>query len=233
MARSGKKTGEGAASADRPFFIFPAWADRFGATLFAVSMLGVAFASFVAVYYLAPQTLNVNYQPVQPVKYSHKQHAGDLGMDCRYCHNTVERAAHAAVPPTQTCMNCHEAMNPDSDQLLLVRESNATGLPVPWVRIHKLSEFAYFDHSAHVTRGIGCVSCHGRIDKMEVVYQEETLRMKFCTDCHRRPELHLRPMDTITAMDWTPPGGDQLALGMKLKKEYDIDPSLECSTCHR
>jgi hypothetical protein len=130
-------------------------------------------------------------------------------------------------------MNCHEAMNPDSDQLQLVRESNATGLPVPWVRVHKLSEFAYFDHSAHVTRGIGCASCHGRIDKMEVVYQEENLRMKFCLNCHRHPEKHLRPRDKITTMDWAAPHGDQLALGLKLKKEYDINPSTECSTCHR
>lgn len=216
-----------------PFFEFPAWVDRFGAVLFAVSMLGVAFASFLAVYYLAPQTLNVNYQPVQPVPYSHKQHAGDLGMDCRYCHNTVERTAHAAVPPTQTCMNCHEAMNTDSDQLQLVRESSATGLPVPWVRVHKLSEFAYFDHSAHVTRGIGCVSCHGRIDKMEVVYQDKDLRMKFCLDCHRRPELHLRPKDKITAMDWTWTVSDPRAAAMDLKNMYDINPSQECSTCHR
>ena len=215
----------------QPFFMFPKWSDPF--LVFVMVCAGLVFLAALAVYAWSPLSVNVNYQPAQPAPYSHKQHAGKLGMDCRYCHNTVERTPHAAVPPTQTCMNCHEAMNKDSDQLTLVRESSATGVPIPWVRVHKLPEFAYFDHSAHVTRGIGCVSCHGRIDKMQVVFQAESLRMGFCINCHRHPEDYLRPKDKITAMDWSPPGGGQRNLGLRLKKEYDINPSTDCSTCHR
>jgi len=119
----------------------------------------------------------VGYQPVQPVPYSHALHVGQLGIDCRYCHNTVEVAAQAAIPPTQTCMNCHAKIRAQSPKLLPVRESYATGMPVHWMRVHDLPDFVYFNHSAHVRRGVSCVECHGRVDKMEVVYQQEPLSM--------------------------------------------------------
>ncbi len=177
----------------------------------------------------------MGYQPEQPLPYSHATHAGKLGIDCRYCHTTVEHAAVAAVPPTQTCMNCHTKIGlkeGQSDKLQLVRDSNANGTPIPWVRVHDLPDFVYFDHSAHVRRGVGCVSCHGRVDKMEVVYQAEPLSMGWCLGCHRNPEPHLRPLERITEMDWVP-WEDRAAMGRRLREEYNIDPSTDCSTCHR
>ena len=217
---------------DRPFFRFPRWTDTVGKIVFATIGVGAVYLTALAVYAFSPKTVDVGYMPTQPVPYSHKMHAGELGMDCRYCHNTVEESAFSSIPPTQTCMNCHAMMNKDSDKLQAVRESYATGLPVPWVRVHKLSEFAYFNHSAHVRRGVGCASCHGRIDKMEVVYKAKPLRMRFCLDCHRHPEKFLRPKDLITKMDYDA-GDEQITIGLKLKKEYNINPSTDCSTCHR
>ncbi len=164
--------------------------------------------------------------------YSHALHAGELGIDCRYCHNTVERAAYAAVPPTATCMNCHATIATDSDKLVLIRQSAASGAPIHWQKVHDLPDYVYFNHSAHVARGVGCVSCHGRVDKMERVYQAEKLSMGWCLDCHRDPEQHLRPQQYITDMTWVP-AEDQAVLGARLRKENDINPSTDCSTCHR
>jgi hypothetical protein len=159
-------------------------------------------------------------------------HAGELGMDCRYCHDTVEQAACAAIPPTQTCMNCHKLINPDSDKLLLVRESYATGMPIAWVRVHDLPDYVYFDHSAHLRAGVGCASCHGRVDKMDVVYQVETLAMGWCLDCHRDPQPHLRPREAVTQMAWVPTEASQ-SLGRRLRELYDVNPKDDCSVCHR
>jgi len=197
-------------------------------------MLGLApvYLIFLVYYAGSPETTDVRYAPVQPVAFSHRLHAGELGMDCRYCHNTVEWAAHAAVPPTATCMNCHARIATDSEKLTLVRESAATGKPVPWVRVHDLPDFVYFDHSIHLAKGISCVSCHGRVDTMEVVTQVETLSMSWCLSCHRDPEPHLRPRDQITELDWVP-DEDQAVLGARLRKQYNVDPSTNCSTCHR
>jgi hypothetical protein len=195
-------------------------------------VLTPAYLLGVLYYGGSPQTLNVGYSPEQPVPFSHALHAGELGMDCRYCHNTVEHAAHAAVPPTATCMNCHERIAPESNKLLPVRESYATGQPVPWVRVHDLPDYVYFDHSAHVARGVSCVSCHGRIDKMEKVSQVETLSMGWCLECHRNPEPHLRPVDRVTDLDWMP-GEDPEIVGKRLREQYNINPSTDCSTCHR
>ncbi len=207
----------------------------------AVGLLLVYTVS-VAAYGTSPRTLNVGYSPKQPVPFSHKLHAGTLKMDCRYCHNTADKAAHAAVPPTATCTKCHSAANSDgsvatsavhtkSPALLAIRESQATGEPIPWEKVHDLPDYAYFDHSAHVTRGVGCVSCHGRVDQMEQVYQAEPLSMSWCLDCHRNPEKHLRPLDRVTDMTWA--AEDQDALGTLLREKYNINPSTNCSTCHR
>ena len=190
------------------------------------------YAVGLAYYASSPETVDIGYSPKQPVPFSHALHAGELGMDCRYCHTTVEKAAYAAVPPTATCMNCHKLIATDSEKLLPVRQSYATGDPVPWVRVHDLPDFAYFDHSAHVTRGVSCVSCHGRIDKMEQVTQVKTLRMGWCLDCHRNPEPHLRPKELVTDLDWEP-GEDPVQLGRRLREELNINPSTSCSTCHR
>ena len=214
-------------------FIFPKWVNRLRPALAAAVVLAPVYAVAVVYYGGSPQTTDVGYQPVQPVAYSHAMHAGDLGIDCRYCHNPVEIAPHAAVPPTQTCMNCHATLRAQSDKIIPVRESYATGMPIRWMRVHDIPDYEYFDHSAHVTRGIGCVSCHGRVDKMEVVRQEKTLSMSFCLDCHRNPEKNLRPLDAITEMDWVPPEGDQMALGQRLKEEYGIRSLTDCWVCHR
>jgi hypothetical protein len=214
-------------------FYFPKWVDRLRDVLGAI-LLGVlpVYLVLLVWYGFSPKTTDVGYQPQQPVPFSHKLHAGDLGMDCRYCHTTVEVAANAAVPPTQTCMNCHAKIRAASPKLVTVRESYATGVPVPWVKVHDLPDYAYFNHSAHVTRGVGCVECHGRIDKMEVVQQFAPLSMGWCLDCHRNPETHLRPKELVTKMDWQPTE-DRLTLGRRLREAYNINPSQDCSTCHR
>jgi hypothetical protein len=211
---------------------FPAWID------FALKAGGVG-AGIGALYVVAllyygihPLAMDIGYEPEQPVPYSHALHAGELGIDCRYCHNTVEESAFASVPPTQTCMNCHSGIRPASEKLTPVRESYATGLPVEWVRVHDLPDFVYFNHSAHVNRGVGCVECHGRVDKMEVVYQDKPLSMAWCLSCHRDPDPNLRPLDQITNMTWDP-GEDRRTFGARLREATDVNPSTDCSTCHR
>ena len=212
--------------------LFPKWANKTPAILGAASTL--VFVGVVAafVYFISPYSTQVGYAPQQPVPYSHKLHAGDLGMDCRYCHVGVERSPVAMVPATQTCMNCHTQIKKDSEKLLPVRESYATGEPVEWVRIHHSPDFVYFNHSIHVNSGVGCETCHGRIDQMEVVYQAKPLNMAWCLDCHRAPEKYLRPLDQITTMGYQP-AGDQLTIGRELKKAYNINPTTNCQGCHR
>ncbi|MGA2795966.1 MAG: cytochrome c3 family protein [Thermoguttaceae bacterium] len=211
---------------------FPPWIDR--TRPFAGALLAIVpvYVIFLAYYWGSPQTTDVGYSPVQPLPYSHAVHAGQLGMDCRYCHNTVEWSAFAAVPPTATCLNCHATIAADSVKLLLIRQSAADGDPVHWVKVHDLPDYVYFDHSAHVSRGVGCFSCHGRIDKMEQVAQVHTLSMGWCLECHRHPEPQLRPQEFITKMDWIP-NEDPEVLGGKLRRENNINPSTDCSTCHR
>jgi hypothetical protein len=214
-------------------FLFPRWSNLLLPTIFLVGATLPVYAIFFVAYGLSPKTLEVGYQPQQPVPFSHALHAGELGMDCRYCHTSVEKAAHASVPPTQTCMNCHTQIRPESPKLAKVKESYATGLPVEWTRIHKLPDFAFFDHSAHVNRGIGCVSCHGRIDTMEIVYQKSPLSMGWCLDCHRNPDMNLRPVDQITNLSYDPATELTDAQRLELKNKFHIAPSEDCSTCHR
>lgn len=193
---------------------------------------GLLYVTVTVTFGLSPKTLNVGYQPEQPVPYSHRLHVGELGLDCRYCHNTVERTAKAAIPPTQTCMNCHKMIRTKSEKLTPVFESYATGMPVPWVRVHDLPDYVFFNHSIHVDRGVPCVACHGRIDTMETVRQVKPLNMGWCLDCHRAPEKYLRPEAYVTKMDWVPEE-DQLVLGRRLREENHINPSTDCITCHR
>lgn len=216
-------------------FIFPPWANYLLPALILAVVGGAAYVPLVVGLGADPRTKDVGYMPTQPVPYSHAVHVGQLGMDCRYCHNTVEQAAFAALPPTQTCMNCHVNFKPDSPRLLAVQESYATGKPVEWLKVHDLPDYVFFNHSAHVNKGVGCVTCHGRIDRMEVVYQDQPLSMGWCLDCHRAPEKHLRPVEHVTEMDWVPPE-DQLTLGRRLKTQYNIRDEkylTNCSLCHR
>jgi hypothetical protein len=215
--------------------IFPKWVDSLRPVLGAVLLVGGPAVTVLLVWLGgSPKTLQVGYMPEQPVPYSHALHAGELGLDCRYCHNTVEKAGHAAIPPTQTCMNCHAKIRAESPKLASVRDSYSTGMPIEWVRIHDLPDYVYFDHSAHVTRGVGCVECHDRVDKMEEVYQSQPLSMGWCLDCHRNPEPRLRPRELVTVMDWQPPEGQtREAFGARIREEYGLNPSEDCSTCHR
>jgi hypothetical protein len=168
----------------------------------------------------------------QPVPFSHKHHVADAGIDCRYCHTSVEQAAFAGIPPTKTCMNCHAQLWTEAPMLEPVRESYRTGKPLEWVRVHKLADFVYFDHSIHVKKGVGCVTCHGRVDQMPLVWRVNTLYMEWCLECHRQPERFVRPREQVFNLEWEPPK-DQLALGKKLVAEYKIQKLTNCSVCHR
>ncbi len=216
----------------RSSFVFPRWSNALRPAL-AVALVVVPTYLVVLVYLAgSPQTTAVGYRPEQPVPYSHALHAGELGIDCRYCHNPVERAAWAAIPPTQTCMNCHAKIRATSAKLLPVRESYATGLPIPWVKVDDLPDYVYFNHAAHLHAGVGCVECHGRVDKMDVVRQVKPLSMGWCLDCHRDPDRHLRPPALVTKMDWVAPE-DPAVYGKKLRLANNINPSTDCWTCHR
>jgi hypothetical protein len=197
-------------------------------------VVGLAVISAISLYayYSHPKVMETGYAPIQPVPYSHKLHAGSMGMDCYYCHNTVYKAAFAAVPATSTCMNCHTRVKSNSPLLAKVRESYASGEPVRWVQIHKLPEYVYFNHQAHLAAGVSCVTCHGRIDQMEVVRQVQPLSMSWCLDCHRNPAQNLRPSDLVTKLDWQP-DGDPAALGREIIKAKHINPPVNCSGCHR
>ena len=216
---------------DKVPFVFPKWANIVPiASQLVLGAVG-AVAVFSLYYWGAPSHWYVGYQPKQPVPYSHKLHAGDLGIDCRYCHIAVERGPIAMVPPAETCMNCHAVIRKDSPNLQLVRDSFEKGTAIEWVRVHKVADFAYFDHSRHLAKGVGCVSCHGRVDQMDVVQVKEPLSMSWCLDCHRNPEPHLRPKDQLTNMAWQPP--ERGNLGAQLAQSYHVNPPTSCSGCHR
>jgi len=171
----------------------------------------------------------------QPVQFSHKHHVSDDGIDCRYCHTTVETSSFAGIPSTKTCMNCHSQIFADSPYLEPVRESWRTGRPIRWVRVHDLPDFVYFNHSIHVNKGVGCATCHGRVDQMPLVWQAESLQMEWCLDCHRQPERFLRPREEVFNMQWQPPR-NQLEEGRKLAQQYNVrsvNDLISCYTCHR
>ncbi len=165
----------------------------------------------------------------QPVPFSHKHHTTELGIDCRYCHTTVERAGFAGIPPTQTCMNCHKQIWTEAPVLEPVRASWRTGESLEWTRAHDLPDFVYFNHSIHVAKGVGCTTCHGDVGSMNLTWQDATLHMEWCLDCHRNPAPNLRPRDRIFDLDWQP----DPALGEKLVEEYNVNPRVDCTTCHR
>jgi len=168
----------------------------------------------------------------QPIQFSHERHVAGNGIDCRYCHTSVETSSFAGIPPTKTCMNCHSQIFSNAPFLEPVRASFRNDTSLEWVRVHDLPDFVYFDHSIHVNKGVGCSTCHGRVDLMPQLYQVQTLQMSWCLDCHRHPENYVRPRDAVFRMDYTPPP-DQVALGRKLMAEYQIKSLTSCSTCHR
>ncbi len=214
--------------------IFPRWTNNIP---LAVAVLGpFVLAGLVGFiwYYFSPKYTDAGYRPIQPVPFSHKLHAGDMGMDCRYCHNTVERAAVAAVPAAATCMNCHSLVKTDSPRLKPVRDSYETGESIPWVRVHQLPDYAFFDHRPHLAAGVGCASCHGRIDQMTIVEMDKPLSMGWCLECHRNPEPHLRPLNRVTDMHWDlETDGKAYDAAKDPARKRDINPPEHCSGCHR
>lgn len=213
-------------------FIFPKSTDKYvrigGALLVIMAVTGIgAYA-----YFSHPKVLDTGYTPVQPVPYSHKLHAGNLGMDCYYCHSTVYKSSYAAIPTTETCMNCHTRVRPQSPLLTPVRESYASGESIPWIKVHKLPDYVYFNHQAHVTSGVSCVSCHGRVDQMIEVKQVQPLSMAWCLDCHRNPAPNVRPAELVTKLDWKPER-DPVEIGREIIAAKHINPPTNCSGCHR
>jgi hypothetical protein len=199
----------------------------FGAVFFAAGLLWL-----LAVINRSGYVTNQDVAREQPVQFSHKHHAGELGIDCRYCHTSVEVSPVASVPPTKTCMNCHSQIWAQSEYLEPVRASLRTDESIRWIKVNDLPDFVYFNHSVHVHKGVGCVSCHGRVDRMNQLYQATSLQMEWCLGCHRDPEPHVRPREQVFNMAWEPPP-NQAALGRQLLKAYDVHTRTDCSTCHR
>ena len=200
-------------------------------TLFLVGLALIAVLAVARSPYMTRQ----NFTREQPVQFSHKHHVGDDGIDCRYCHTSVETSAVAGIPPTKTCMNCHSVLFNNSSYLDPVRDSYRNDKSIEWVKVHRLADFVYFNHSIHVNKGVGCSTCHGQVNQMPLIFQANTLLMQWCLDCHRDPEPVLRPKDQVFNMDWKAPD-NQAELGAKLRTEYKIRTTEElvsCSTCHR
>ena len=202
----------------------------FGA-VFILAGIGWAVGAFVR----SPYMTGVGVPIQQPVPFSHKHHVSDVGIDCRYCHTSVEESSFAGIPPTKTCMNCHSQIWVDSPMLEPVRESFRTGKSLEWTRVHNLPGYVYFDHGIHVHKGVGCSTCHGRVDQMPLTWRENSMYMDWCLTCHRAPEQFVRPREDVFSMDYQPPA-DQAGLGRKLVKAYKIQSArvlTSCSTCHR
>ena len=211
--------------------IFPKWTNWIAPFLLFNVVAALGLGVFIFWYWLSPKNLEVGYQPSQPVNYSHQLHAGQLNIDCRYCHYTVEEAAHAAIPPTEVCMNCHTLVKTNSTEVKKVINSFENDMPIEWVKVHALPDYAYFNHSRHVNAGVSCVECHGRVDQMGVVYQAKSLSMGWCLECHRNPAASLRPKELVTDLAWEHPQPE--LLGAQLIKAFNIAPREDCNTCHR
>lgn len=210
--------------------IFPKWTNDAPRRILLGAIIFLNAVVFCVWYFFSPEFLEVGYSPEQPVPFSHKIHAGQLGMDCKYCHTQVDQGRYANIPATQTCMNCHSQIKTDSDKLAPIRESWESGEPMQWTRVHMLPDYAYFNHAAHVNVGVGCESCHGRIDRMEQVHQAKPLSMGWCLSCHRAPENHLRPVSEVTTMGYKEE--NQIQVGLDLVAKHNISPPTYCQGCH-
>jgi hypothetical protein len=208
---------------------------RFGTVVKLTLVVGVGLIAGTALAWRAwtsePHAVGESVE--QPVPFSHKHHVGDVGLDCRYCHASVERDAVAGIPPVSTCMTCHSQLFTDQSVLAPIVKSWRTGRALHWQRVYDLPDFVYFDHSIHLAKGIGCVSCHGRVDQMPLTARRASLSMHWCLDCHRNPERFVRPQSEVFSMDWRP--RDQAAIGALLVERYHIDKRrlTDCSVCHR
>jgi hypothetical protein len=206
-------------------------------TIARVSIFGALFfiAAFIGLLYQIDRSPWVTLEHVsrdQPIQFSHERHVAGNGIDCRYCHTSVEESAVAGIPPTKTCMNCHSQIFSTSPFLDPVRSSFRTDTSIRWTRVHDLPDFAYFNHSIHVNKGVGCATCHGAVDKMALMRKEASLQMEWCLDCHRHPERYVRPREAVFDMNYVAPP-NQLELGARLVADYHIKKLTDCSTCHR
>ena len=177
-------------------------------------------------------TSGINIPPEQPVAFSHKHHVAGVGIDCRYCHTSVEKSATSGIPATEICMSCHSQIWADAPILAPVRESYRTGKSIEWIKVHDLPAYAYFNHAIHVNKGFSCATCHGRVDQMPLIWKVNTLHMNWCLDCHKNPEKYIRPKEEVFNMAYQPKE-DQMVLGARLVKEYSVRKLTDCSICHR
>ncbi|MBM3882205.1 MAG: cytochrome c3 family protein [Verrucomicrobia bacterium] len=214
--------------------VFPKWTNQLPLKLVAgVLLLGGSAVAGIW-YYFTPAYTRVGYQPIQPVSFSHNIHVEQLGLDCRYCHDGVEKSWYSNIPASSVCMNCHNQVLKDDPKLALVRESAASGRPIPWVQVHKVPDYVYFNHAVHVNRGVSCVHCHGQLNQMDEVYHAKPLGMTFCLECHRHPEAYLRAPAEVYNLEWQPENQtQQLADGARYVKEWNVKRLEHCSACHR
>lgn len=216
--------------------------------VFGLPMIAAGGAVGATALYRSDYTTGAREVWEQPVPFSHKHHVGQLGIGCQYCHTSVEVSATAGIPPTKTCMNCHQQMWVGADLLKPVRDGYAAGVPIAWNKVHNIPHYTYFNHSIHIGKGVGCYSCHGSVDDMNLTFQTKTLLMEWCLNCHRNPELHLRPRSEVYNLNWKPDQGavdldgerikpgSQLEVGRHLKEKYQVrglDVLTNCSMCHR
>jgi hypothetical protein len=206
-------------------------------TLSRVSIFGALFILAAIAWISAgvnrsPYITSASVIREQPIQFSHAHHVGGIGIDCRYCHTSVEVSATAGIPPTETCMNCHSQIWSTSPYLEPVRASYRTGQSLEWVRVNDLPDFVYFNHSIHINKGVGCDTCHGQVDRMPLIWQQASLQMEWCLNCHRNPEKYVRPREEVFNMAYNPPA-NQIELGLELVKKYKILRLTNCTTCHR
>lgn len=213
--------------------LFPPWADS---VLRAALLAGTGAALGVPAVLMAsarsPYATGESSPVPQPVQFDHRHHVRDDGIDCLYCHSDARRSPYAGIPATSVCMGCHAQVWNQSPELAAIRKSAAEDRPIVWTRVTNLPQHVFFDHSIHVRQGVGCVSCHGRVDEMAIVYQAKPLLMSECLECHRDPERYLRPREEVTNMEWQPPR-DQREIGHELALRYDVHPTTDCTGCHR
>jgi Zn ribbon nucleic-acid-binding protein len=201
-------------------------------SIFGTVFIVAALLTVSAMVNRSPWVTEARVAREQPIQFSHERHVAGNGIDCRYCHTSVEDSRFAGIPPTKTCMNCHSEIFSNSPYLEPVRASFNSNIPIRWNRVHDLPDFVYFNHSIHVNKGVGCTTCHGQVDRMPLMWQENTLQMEWCVDCHRNPEKFVRPREAVFSVDYQPPP-DQAELGKRLVAEYQIQKLTSCSTCHR
>ena len=213
--------------------LFPPWTNQL---VWLGMFIGLATIVSIPLLLMAwvrtPYVTGEGNAPDQPIQFDHRHHVGDDGVDCLYCHADAERGPYAGVPSTATCMGCHAQMWNDSPLLVPLRRAYFTGAPVQWTRVTRLPDFVYFNHQAHVSHGVGCVSCHGRVDQMAMTYTVKSFQMGWCIGCHREPDVFLRPLAEITNMHWTP-SESRNAIGARIRRELSVNPTTDCSTCHR